>query len=218
MDTHTLIDALVADLIPVRRLFPPTLRLLGWLAVSIPAVATVVALQGVRSDLAMRFAEPTFLAEQAATVATALVAGWAALAGCIPGTARWKLWAPVAPLCAWMVSLGHQCWSDWVRVGTAGMMLRPDWMCLPDIAIAGAIPALAIVIAIRRGAGLTSAPVLWGSLAAAALANAGLRLFHAEDAALMVIVWQFGSVALFTAVLTLLRRFLAPIRELYGLP
>lgn len=123
MDTHTLIDALVADLIPVRRLFPPTLRLLGWLAVSIPAVATVVALQGVRSDLAMRFAEPTFLAEQAATVATALVAGWAALAGCIPGTARWKLWAPVAPLCAWMVSLGHQCWSDWVRVGTAGMML-----------------------------------------------------------------------------------------------
>lgn len=213
MDTHTLIDALVADLRPVRRLSPPTLRLLGWLAVSIPAVAAVVALQGIRSDLAVRFAEPTFLTEQVATVATALVAGWAALAGCVPGTVRWKLWAPVLPLSAWIVSLGHQCWSEWVRVGAAGMSLRPDWMCLPDIAVIGALPAIAIVIAIRRGACLNSAPVLWGSLAAAALANAGLRLFHVEDAALMVIVWQFGSVALFTAVLTLLRRFLAPFGE-----
>ncbi|TAM08549.1 MAG: DUF1109 domain-containing protein [Paraburkholderia sp.] len=213
MDTYTLIDALVADLRPVRRLFPPTLRLLGWLAVSIPAVAAVVALQGVRSDLAIRLTEPTFLIEQVTTMATALVAGWAALGGCIPGTARWKLWTPVVPLSAWILSLGHQCWSEWIGVGAAGMLFRPDWMCLPNIASIGTLPAIAIVIAIRRGAGLTSAPVLWGSLAAAALANAGLRLFHAEDAALMVIVWQFGSVVFFTSVLTLFRRFLAPIAE-----
>lgn len=213
MDTYTLIDALVADLRPVRRLFPPALRLLGWLAVSIPAVAAIVALQGVRSDLATRFAEPTFLTEQLATVATALVAGWAALAGCIPGTARWKLWVPVVPLSAWIVSLGHQCWSEWIHAGAGNMVFRPDWVCLPNIAMISAIPAMAIVVAIRRGACLNSAPVLWAGVAAAALANVALRMFHTEDAALMVIVWQFGSAALFTAALTVLRRFLVPIGE-----
>ncbi|ACR32745.1 NrsF family protein [Burkholderia glumae] len=212
MDTHTLIDALVADLRPVRRLSPPALRLLGWLVVSVPAVAAIVALEGVRSDITAQLAEPSFLIEQVTTVATALVAGWAALAGCIPGTARWKLWLPVAPLSVWIASLGHQCWSEWILVGASGMSLRPDWMCLPNIAVIGALPAIAIVIAIRRGARLDATPVLWGSLAAAALADAALRLIHAEDAALMVIVWQFGSVALFTTALTLFRRFLVPIR------
>ncbi|AJY27229.1 hypothetical protein BTM_6175 (plasmid) [Burkholderia thailandensis 34] len=212
MDTHTLIEALATDLRPVRRLFPPALRLLGWLAVSVPAVAAIVAWEGVRGDLAIRFAEPAFLTEQAAAVATALVAGWAALAGCIPGTARWKLWLPMAPVSLWIASLGHQCRSEWVRVGTAGLSFHPDWMCLPNIAVISALPAIAIVMAIRRGARLDTAPVLWGSLAAAALANAALRLFHAEDAALMVIVWQFGSVVLFTAAMTLFRRFLVPIR------
>jgi hypothetical protein len=38
--------------------------------------------------------------------------------------------------------------------------------------------------------------VMLGALAAAALGNVGLRLFHPQDASLMILVWQFGSVAL----------------------
>ena len=33
-----------------------------------------------------------------------------------------------------------------------------------------------------------------------ALGNFGLRLIHAQDAGLMVLVWQFGSVVLMTAM------------------
>lgn len=212
MDTNSLIDALVADLKPVRRLLPPVWRLLAWLAVSVPAAAVAVAMARTRPDLAAKFAEPTYIAEQVAAVVTALVAGWAALVGCVPGAPRWKLRAPAIPLIFWMLSLGRQCWDEWVLFGASGMEFRSDWMCLPSIALTGAIPALAIVIAIRRGGRLGSAPVLWGSLAAAALANVALRLFHAEDAALMVIVWQFGSVALFTMILTSCQRFLMPAR------
>jgi hypothetical protein len=208
MDTNSLIAALVVDLRPVRRLLPPVWRLLGWLAVSVPAAAAVVFMARTRPDLAAKLAEPAYLAELAAAVATVLVAGWAALAGCVPGAPRWKMWAPIVPLTLWMLSLGHQCWDEWVRFGASGVEFRSDWMCLPGIAVTGAIPALAIVIAIRRGARLTGVPVLWGSLAAAALANIALRLFHAEDAALTVIVWQFGSVALFTLILTSCQRFL----------
>lgn len=213
METNELIASLVADLKPVRRLFPPVWRLLGWLTVSMPAVAIVVALAGIRPDLMARLADPAFVAEQMTAAATALVAGWAALVACVPGTRRWQLWAPVAPLALWTLSLGHQCWAEWVHLGASGMEFRPDWMCVPSIALTGAIPALAIVIAIRRGARLSAAPLLWGSLAAAALANVALRLFHAEDAALMVIVWQFGSVALFTMILTSCRRLLVPLRS-----
>jgi hypothetical protein len=215
MDTNALIAAIVADLKPVRRLLPPVWRLLGWLAVSVPAAAVVVALSRMRPDLAAKLAEPAYLVEQAAAVATALVAGWAALVACVPGAPRWKLWAPVVPLALWMLSLGGQCWDEWVRFGANGMDFRSDWTCVPSIALTGAIPALAIVIATRRGAPLSAVPLLWGSLAAAALANIALRLFHAEDAALMVIVWQFSSVVLFTTILTGCRRFLVPVRRVH---
>ena len=66
-------------------------------------------------------------------------------------------------------------------------------MCIPAIALAGAVPAALIVFMLRRGApigpGLSMA---LGGLAAAGLGSFGLRLFHAEDASLMVLVWQLG--------------------------
>ena len=51
--------------------------------------------------------------------------------------------------------------------------------------------------------------VALGGLAAAGLGNFGLRLFHPQDASLMVLFWQFGSVAALTALGALSgRRFL----------
>lgn len=218
MNTDELIDALVGDLKPVRPLRPPAWRLIGWLAVSVPVMALIVVAMRLRPDIGAKLADPVFLTQELASLATALVAGWAALVTCVPGEPRWKLWAPVAPLALWIATLGRQCWDEWVRLGVSGMEFHSDLMCLPAIAMTGAVPALAIVFAIRRGARLRARyAVLWGSLAAAALANVGLRLFHREDAALMVIVWQFGSVLLFTAVLTLCRRYLVPAWTLRSL-
>lgn len=211
MKTDELIDALIADLKPVHRLRPPAVRLLGWLMLSIPATAIAVAAMGLRPDITAKAADPVFMAEQLASFITALVAGWAALVAGVPGEPRWKRRAPVLPLAVWMASLGHQCWSEWWSLGLSGMEFHDDFICVPSIAVISAIPALAIVYAIRRGASLHSwSAISWGSLAAAALANTGLRLFHTEDAALMVIVWQFGSVLLLMAIAMLLRSYLVP--------
>ncbi len=58
-----------------------------------------------------------------------------------------------------------------------------------------------MAVMLRSGAPLfPHAAVALGALAAAALGNAGLRLFHPIDASLMVLIWQFGSVALLTAI------------------
>jgi len=218
MKTNDLIDALVAALTPVRPVRPPVWRLIGWLTVSVPVTALMVGAMGVRPDINARLADPTFLTQELASLATALVAGWAALVTCVPGEPRWKLWAPAAPLALWMAALGRQYWDEWVRLGVNGMEFHSDLMCLPAIALTGAVPALAIVLAIRKGARLhTRYAVLWGSLAAAALANVGVRLSHVEDAALMVIVWQFGSVLLLTTIFTLCRHYLVPVFTVHGL-
>lgn len=94
MKTNDLIDALVAALTPVRPVRPPVWRLIGWLTVSVPVTALMVGAMGVRPDINARLADPTFLTQELASLATALVAGWAALVTCIPGEPRWKLWAP----------------------------------------------------------------------------------------------------------------------------
>ena len=74
-------------------------------------------------------------------------------------------------------------------------------MCLPVIALVGAGPALVMAVMIRRGAPLyPHLAVGLGGLAAAALGNVGLRFFHPVDASFMVLVWQFGSVALLAIV------------------
>jgi hypothetical protein len=68
---------------------------------------------------------------------------------------------------------------------------------------------------LRRAAPL--APVLsvgLGGLAAAALADFGLRLFHTQDASLMVLVWQVGTVTLLTALSAVLGRWVVRWRHL----
>lgn len=218
MKTDELINMLATDLKPVRRLPPPAWRLIGWLAVSVPVMVLIVATMRMRADIGVKLTEPVFLMQELASLATALIAGWAALVTCVPGEPDWKRWTPVAPLALWMATLGHQCWDEWMHLGLSAMAFYSDLMCLPVIAMTSAVPALAMVLAIRRGACLpVPCAVWWGSLAAAALANVALRLFHTEDAALMVIVWQFGSVLLFMTLLSLCRRYLVPERTVCSL-
>jgi hypothetical protein len=211
METERLIDSLAADLQPVCRLRPPLWRLAGWLAVAGTATGLVVAANGLRPDLAAMLAQPNYAGEQAMALVTALVAGWAALWACVPGAARWKLLLPLIPLALWMATLGAQCWDEWVHLGIDGMRVAPDLDCVASIAWIGAVPALAMVFLIRRGAGLHGRIALfWGTMAAAGLAEFGLRLFHDHDAALMVAFWQFGSIALYSAVAALAQSLLAP--------
>lgn len=86
-------------------------------------------------------------------------------------------------------------------IGSNGLSLQPDWFCFPAIVLVGAIPAVAMVVMLRRGAPLMPCrTVTLGRLAAAGLGNFGLRFFHPQDASLMVPVWQFGRVVILAAL------------------
>jgi hypothetical protein len=191
-ETSELIGRLASDAGRVKILPPPERRVLLWLLLALPYVAAVALVMGLRADLGDKLSETRFLVEQVAAAATAIAAAFAAYTAVVPGRARWPLFLPLAPLAVWLGSLGQGCLA-----GEAGLVFFNDWICLPVIALVGALPAIVMALMLRRGAPLyPHLAVALGGLAAAALGNVGLRLFHPVDASLMVLVWQFGSVAL----------------------
>lgn len=199
MRTDDLIERLSSNpgvAVPLPR---PALRLAFWLVPSLAFMALVVASQSLRPDIAQAVASPRWLGEQALALATALAAALAALMLALPGRSRrWAL-LPVAPGAAWLATLGMGCLRDLQMLGRGGLSLTPDLECFVYISLIASVPTVILLAQLRRGA--TLAPGLAGALAvlaAAALGGFGLRLFHAQDLGLMVLVWQVGSVLALT--------------------
>jgi len=195
MRTDDLIQQLAGDARPVRRLHPPVLRTGIWLAVSLPWVAAVVYVMGIRPDLGVQMSDGHWLFEQSAALLTALMAAMAAFCAGVPGRPKWEHYLPLLPLAMWLAALGQGCVQDWLSLGSAGLVVRPDWQCLPGIVFVGLGPAIAMTVMILRGSPIAPmTTTALGALAAGGLAEVGLRLFHQEDASLMVLIWQAGTV------------------------
>ncbi|HMH61971.1 MAG TPA: NrsF family protein, partial [Bradyrhizobium sp.] len=76
-----------------------------------------------------------------------------------------------------------------------------DWDCLLPAALIAIIPAMAMVILLRRGAPLLPRVTLaLAALAMAALANFALRLFHLGDLSIMVLFWHLGSAVVLSVI------------------
>ncbi len=208
MKTEDLIQTLARDSY-VRRLPHPGWRAMIWLAISTAYVAGFVAVMGLRPDIATKLADPRFLVEVSAAYMTSMMAAAAAFCASCPGRPIWERFAPLPFLAIWLASLGEGCWRDWVRSGSDGLTLQPDLLCFPMILAVSIVPTLVIFIMIRRAAPIAPiATTALATLAAAALAAAALRLFHEQDASLMILVWQFGSVAVMAGLGALFGQYL----------
>lgn len=198
MDTDKLIACLTEDADPVRRLPSPWIRTALWFAIAISYVAAIVMMMAPRDDLALKASDFRFLLEQVAALCTAIGAAVAAFQSIVPGYDRRFLLLPLVPLTVWLASLGQGCVQTWLR-GGALVGFTSDFICIPAIALVGTVPAVAMVLMLRKGAPLwPHASAALGGLAAAGLGNFGLRLFHSQDASLMVLVWQMGTVFMLT--------------------
>lgn len=210
MKTEDLIQTLARDAY-VQRLPHPGWRTMVWLAISTAYVAGFVAIMGLRPDIAVKLAEPRFLVEVSAAYMTSMMAAAAAFCAGCPGRPIWERFAPLPFLAIWLASLGEGCWRDWVRAGSDGLTLQPDLFCFPMILAVSIVPTLLIFYMVRRAAPIAPiATTALATLAAAALGAAALRLFHTQDASLMVLVWQFGSVALLAGIAALFGQYLLP--------
>ena len=207
MQTEEFIRRLAANAPRVRRLANPAWRTTAWFMLSFAYASAVVYAKGPRPDIYDRLAEPLFLVELLAALTTAMMAAAAAFCAGCPGRPLWERLAPFPFLAVWLASLGDGCWRDWLRFGPEGLSVQPDLICFPGIFITSVPPAILMFVMIRRGAPI--APITTtglATLAATSIAAAALLLFHEQEASVMVLVWQFGSVLVLTALGALLGR------------
>jgi hypothetical protein len=205
--TDELIRALASDGHPVQRLPHPMQRAVTWLLMSAVYVAAVVLAYRALGENVRMAGGASYLTEQLATIATALTAAVAAFCCVVPGRSRLIALAPLLPLAAWLLSMGDAC-AGIARVFVGGGIgAEGGWECLPPSVIVGFGPALVMVAMLRRGAPLyPRATMLLGALAAAALGNLGLRLFHEGDVTPVMLAWQLAA----AVVLASLAGLLAP--------
>jgi len=218
-DTNGLIRRLTEKVEPVRPLRHPWYRTATWLTLAVPYIAMAVFVMTPRHDLTAKMGDVRYVIEQLAALGAGIGAAAAAFASTIPGYNRKFLILPMLALTVWLVTLGHGCIQDWIHRGSDGLVIRPDWMCLPAIAFIGALPAIAISLMLRRGAPLT--PYLTsglGGLASAGWGSFGLRLTESQDASVMVLVWQVGSVVVLSALAASMGRYILNWQSITGPP
>ncbi len=194
-DTEGLIRRLAQNVEPVRPLPNPWIRTAVWLGVSVPYLVVVMIIMTPQQHLSAMVSDPRFVIEQISALSAGLAAAVAAFATIIPGYRRRLLLVPLLPFVVWFTSLGQGCLQDLARHGVQASLLPHDPLCFLFIVLFGAVPGIAMVVMLRRGAPLT--PRLTAAiagLAAAGIGNFALRLVHPEDVSVMMLVWHVGGV------------------------
>ncbi len=199
--TPELIDALVACATPVKRLRPPPLRALQWLAGAALILALLALGHGVRSDLMAHLRQPVFAVSIIAALATGVLAALSAFALSLPDRSRWWLLLPLPTLAVWISTVTYGCVTDWVSIGPDGMHLGETARCFATLLLTSVPLSLALCVMLRHAALLrANEAALMAGLATAAITSTALSLLHDLDATMMILVWNLGVATIIIAL------------------
>ncbi len=199
--TPDLIESLVANAAPVRRLRPPVARAVGWLLFAALMLALLAVARGMRPDIELRLQQPVFVLGVTASLATGVLAALASFIVSVPDRSRLWLLLPVPALAAWVTTIGYGCLTDWVSVQPGAVTFGETARCFATLMLVGGPLLIALLVMLRYAALLSPTPVaIMGSLAVAAMTATALSLFHELDATVMVLIWNFGVAALLVAL------------------
>jgi hypothetical protein len=180
---EALIDALGAELTPVRRLPPPWRRALGWLLVVAVIAAVMFMRYGAHTMLHRWAAAPDLGWAACGAAVTAVTAVLAALVLAVPGRSSAWAWLPVPSAVLWIGASGLGCLRAHIP-GMPVMDLHGANDCLIFI-ISFSIPLSGLLIwLLRRACPLR--PVLTAVMVGLASASASaslLEICHNFDAA-----------------------------------
>ena len=205
--TSDLLETLVADGRPVRRLRPPVLRAALWLLLPALIFGLLALGHGVRPDLAQRLEQPDFTVGMAASLLTGVLAAVASFMLNLPDRSRGWALLPVPALLVWMATLGRGCLVNWVDIGPDGVQLGETARCFTTVLMTSLPLSLGMFAMLRHGSLLSVSTVtLTGSLAVAAMSATAMSIFHSLDATVMILVWNLGLAALIVALGGLLGR------------
>jgi hypothetical protein len=179
---QALIDALGAELTPVRRLLPPWRRALGWLAVVVVLAGVLLMRNGAGTMLHRWLVAPDLGWAACGGVITAITATLAAFVLAVPGRSMTWAWLPVPGALLWIGASGLGCLRAHIP-GMPLMDLHGANDCLIFI-ISFSIPLSGLLIwLLRRACPLR--PVLTAVLVGLASASASaslLEIIHNFDA------------------------------------
>jgi hypothetical protein len=200
MNTSELIDALVHNVTPTRRLRPPLQRAATWLLLAAVLVALLGIAHGVRTNLAQQLDRPSYLIVLVGSLGTGVLAAVASFFVSLPDRSwRWAL-LPIPALLLWLASIGYQCLTHWVSIDAVGMRPGETARCFATLVLISLPLSLALWLMLRHAALLRPTGVaLTGALAVAGFAATALWLFHPLDASAMVLAWNFGTMGLAAA-------------------
>jgi hypothetical protein len=199
-----LIQALSADLTPVRRLAPPGLRTLSWLA-AVGAIALALATVSDIGAMSRRLmAAPDMWLAAIGSLVTAVLAAVAAFQLSLPD--RRPAWAllPMPAAALWIGASGLGCLRSWLVPETHFASLGESEICLAFI-LGFSVPlSVLLIVMLRQGCSLRPnlASVISG-LACASAAATLLNFIHPYDAAatdLAIHVFAVASVILANAM------------------
>lgn len=195
--TPDLIDTLVEDATPVRRLRPPLIRTGLWLLFAALILSLIAVVHGLRPDIAERVHQTEFVVSMLAAIATGVLAAVASFRVSLPDSSRAWLLLPLPALVLWVSTIGYGCLADWVSIGPNGVRMGEAARCFATLLLTSAPLSIAMLIMLRYAALLRPTAVsLMGGLAVAAITSFALSLFHDLDATAMILIWNLGSAVL----------------------
>jgi len=179
-----LIRGLAADLRPVRRLPPPLVRALAWLAVLAVLAAVLAAFANLEAVWQRISAAPDLWLAVVGSTLTAVLAAIAAFELSLPDAPRAWAMLPLPAALLWAGASGFGCLRAWIAPQSHVAVMSEARDCLIFIVLLS-VPLSALLLAMLRRAyplypGLTAAT---GGLAVAAAAATLLNFFHPYDAA-----------------------------------
>ncbi len=206
--TEQLIDRLVADAKPVRRLRPPLWRAAAWL-VPVAAIAAFAIAEFADLGLfAERTRDPKLTLELIGTLATGVVATIAAFYLSVPDRSPGWVLAPVPFLGLWIASSGYSCYRHWIAFGPDGWTLGESAECFKFIVLISVPLGATLLLLLRRAAPLAPVRVAAiGGLGVAGVAAFLLQFFHPFDVTVMDLAVHALAVGLVVGAGSLLGRF-----------
>ena len=187
---HALVEHLVAELRPVRRLWPVRVRLAIWIAIEAGVLLFVIR-NSQRTDLAQQFKNPWYLLGVGGFAVAGAIGAAFALRSAIPGREprRIELGLLVALTAASALLLLHEPINLAMPIGN---FIHEGLPCAFGIAMFASLPLLVLFWAVRRGAPLAGGA--GGALAGAGaflLSFALMRVNCPIDEGLHLFIWHF---------------------------
>src|SRR5271168_4912505 len=200
-----LVQALSADLTPVRRLAPPGLRVLLWLAIVGAVALALMMVSDVDAMIRRLLAAPDMWMAATGSMLTAVLAAVAAFQLSLPDRrAAWAL-LPLPAALLWIGASGMGCLRPWSVPEAYPMPLGQTEQCLIFILGVSLPLSVVFIVMLRRGFSLRpNLTAIIGGLACASAAATLLNFIHPYDAAATDLAVHVFAVAIVILANTML--------------